>query len=313
MSRAFDLAFSGLFLAATLAAMSASALAQTEGGPPPKPKVEKEPPKAQGQTALTPASEKQEASKDAEPRGGSAVGSHGAAPALQGADKRASQSVLYEIEYPSGVKGGPSIAHGQNLPFPEGSRLRLFCDCKASLDNIQFKGQDTISTWTSIQKKLPVVLVSGGHGGIGGEGSAVVEWLVEEGNGKQKKGTLSVDGTRAESPWTIGDSVAYAVTRTTGNTAIAGVGLFINLPGFTRIPARLLRYAFMVHLLPPQESGGAADLGIAPLGVSFLGNRLVLGIGWDVSRYGTRPTRNNMYFYVGISASNLLRPTPSQP
>jgi hypothetical protein len=68
----------------------------------------------------------------------------------------------------------------------------------------------------------------------------------------------------------------------------------------------------MVHLLPPRESGEAADLGIAPLGVSFLGNRLVLGWGWNVSRYGTRPDRNNMYFYIGISASSLLKPSPPQ-
>jgi hypothetical protein len=144
-------------------------------------------------------------------------------PVKQADDRTSTPEVLFEIEYPSGVKGGPGVADGQNLAFPEGTRLKLFvedCECTATLEGVWLKDRDTIDGWTPDQKTLPVVLVSGGYGGVVGSGPAVVRWSVTPKSGPKSMGNLSVASTRAESSWSIGDSVAYAVTRRTGNTAI---------------------------------------------------------------------------------------------
>jgi hypothetical protein len=122
--------------------------------------------------------------------------------------------------------------------------------------------------------------------------------------------------------WTVADTIAYAVMRETGNTAIAGAGVFMDplalgnglwnlmrgrFPNYAR-GQDVIQASIVVHLLPPAEEGSAADIGVAPVGFGFFGNRLVMGVGWNISRRGLRPTNHNRYVYLGFSASELLKP-----
>jgi hypothetical protein len=122
--------------------------------------------------------------------------------------------------------------------------------------------------------------------------------------------TVRFDLVPDEGWWTVADTVAYAVTRQQGNTAIAGAGVFFDFPrwGFLAKTKGILRWSVVVHLLPPAAKDEPADIGIAPLGISLFGNRVVAGIGWNISREGLRPESHNRYVYVGFSASQILKP-----
>ncbi len=77
-----------------------------------------------------------------------------------------------------------------------------------------------------------------------------------------------------------------------------------------------LRWSFVAHFLPAEGSdaaeegktGAAADIGIAPIGIGLFENKVVVGLGWNISRNGQRPEKHNRYFYIGFSASQIFKP-----
>lgn len=154
---------------------------------------------------------------------------------------------------------------------------------------------------------LPIILSSGPGTPIEGSGSVMVKMGKSDGT---KAEAILLDFGGEERWWQVTDTFAYAVTRDAGNTAIAGAGVFVTLPRWI-LPFRKLReqvrYSMVVHLLPPARENDPADLGISPIGFGLFGNRVVTGIGWNVSRRGLRPQSHNTYFYVGFSASQVLR------
>jgi hypothetical protein len=105
--------------------------------------------------------------------------------------------------------------------------------------------------------------------------------------------------------WSVTDTIAYAVTRQQGSTAVAGVGAFVQVP-----KARWLQYAFVFHLLPPGPDKEGPEMGIAPIGLGFFDGRIVMGVGWNVSRKSLRPSDHDRYVYIGVSASKLINPKP---
>ena len=225
----------------------------------------------------------------------------------------------YNVLKPDGGKADKKLQG--IIPVPFGSHVRLYIDpkkcdgCSASINELTVNGAPK-----SIRDStLPVVLESG-LGLLISEPSVVkarIEIIQLSSPNDSTKEEIAFDFRTEESKepaWLITDTVAYAVTRQSGNTAIAGAGLFFDLPhwGFLRWSKGWLRWSFVTHLLPPAQAGSAADIGISPIGVGLFGNRLVLGVGWDISRRGLRPNEHNRYVYIGFSVSELLKPKPPE-
>jgi hypothetical protein len=160
-------------------------------------------------------------------------------------------------------------------------------------------------------RALPLALV-GGRLPPAAASTVLVTIETKDTNGVLSESDYVVRYSLSERWWAVADTVAYAVTRQQGNTAIAGAGVFFDLPhwGFLNKTRGFLRLSVVVHLLPPAGKNEPADIGIAPIGISLFGNRVVAGVGWNISREGLRPDQSNRYVYVGFSASQLLNPKP---
>jgi len=201
-----------------------------------------------------------------------------------------------------------------HLLAPAGSEVRLAVDprcttCKAAkVLSLNLAGKP-IGSYAN--RNLPVSLVGDGLP-LAVPGTIVVEVEITKTDDTAFKGdyTVRYDLFPDEGWWTVADTVAYAVTRQQGNTAIAGAGVFFDLPHwkFLSKTKGIFRWSVVVHLLPPVAKDEPADIGIAPLGFSLFGNRVVAGIGWNISRQGLRPEEHNRYVYVGFSASQILKP-----
>ena len=195
------------------------------------------------------------------------------------------------------------------VTVPLGTEVRLAVDsecndCVASIVSVQVNGKSI--QWT--EKPLPAALV-GDNLPLFTPGTVVANVKVVQGN-ETTTGDYLVRFSLPDRWWVIADTVAYAVTRQEGNTPIAGAGAFLDFPQwkFLRATKGYVRWSLVVHLLPPANEGDPADLGIAPLGLGLFDNKLVLGLGWNVSRKGQRPEESNRYFYIGFSASQVLNP-----
>lgn len=195
-----------------------------------------------------------------------------------------------------------------------GSVVRLSVDpeycgvCEAKIIRLMQEGEEN-EYWKD--KGLPVAL-AGGKLPLAAAGTVVATIEIQKDDETKATGDYVVHYGLPDRWWVVADTVAYAVTRQQGNTAIAGAGVFFDLPHWKFLNATrgFLRLSVVVHLLPPAAKDDPADLGIAPIGISLFGNRVVAGIGWNISRQGLRPPENNRYVYVGFSASQLLNPKP---
>jgi hypothetical protein len=232
--------------------------------------------------------------------------------------------VRYAILGSDGAQLGEGTIDGGRLSAPLGGAVRFTCNaCGFTVVDIggafinQLTCTDTKPTCGRITlnaTKLPIVLWSGADTPIEKPGVVVLKVgtpdVTTAGKATGSAETVVVDFGGSERWWQVTDTFAYAVTRDSGNTAIAGAGVFVNVPKWL-VPFRALRdqlrYSVVVHLLPPVGGESPADLGIAPIGFGLFGNRVVFGVGWNVSRRGIRPTSHNQYFYVGFSASQVLR------
>jgi hypothetical protein len=238
----------------------------------------------------------------------------GAARAAESGQKPA-QQLIAEVVSPTGHRRTMVLNDSSGHVNAElQSAVRLAVDpeackgCKAELVTLLQDGEEQES-WKG--RSLPVALV-GGHLPPAAASTVLVTVKVEDESQAVTKSDYVIRYSLSEGWWAVADTVAYAVTRQQGNTAIAGAGVFFDLPhwGPLNKTRGFLRFSLVVHLLPPAGKNEPADIGIAPIGISLFANRVVAGIGWNISRQGLRPRENNRYVYVGFSASQLLNPKP---
>jgi len=228
-------------------------------------------------------------------------------------------AVTYIATTPDGNRYGPALANGEHLKLPLGATVALLIDkdCRSAKVSKALFGSGT-SIGEIKDSSLPTTLVTGDNWTVRENGTVEIQVEVTQTDDSKHFETMSIEVGGQRQWWTIADTVAYAVTRQSGNTAIAGAGLFVDVPDplfgkwkfLTDKINKLhgvLQYSVVLHLLPPGNSG-AADLGIAPIGIGLFGNRIVAGVGWNISRRGQRDDSHNRYVYFGISASKLLSP-----
>lgn len=223
--------------------------------------------------------------------------------------------VVYLATTPSGARIGPLPLLSGQATLRVGSTIQIYADaeqCKCTARLVELRdGTKVIPTDVA----LPVNIGSGPGQDV--EGATLVRLRVKVTPNKAADDKATppdkfeelmirfVDDTW----WMVADTVAYAVTRQSGNTAVAGAAIFINPFRWKYLrPLSFVQYAFAVHLLPPAEKGSAADIGVAPIGIGLFEGRFVAGAGWDISRKGERPDSHNRYVYLGFSASRLLNP-----
>lgn len=227
------------------------------------------------------------------------------------------QTITYIVVSEEGTRLGSGTLGDVRVLVPLGASLQFDCkDGRAYLEEVRLSDGGTTETGLDNLKGklLPLSVTSGKSGVVGARRQLVFRFVMgtpgeEDANKPRQEAVVAfVD----DLPWwAIGDTVAYAITRQTGNTAVAGAGVFLELSRvrFLRwLPRGSVQYVFAVHLLPPPKEGTAADIGLAPVGLGFFGSRLVMGFGSNVSNRGLRPRDHDRYFYVGFSASSILRP-----
>ncbi len=236
------------------------------------------------------------------------------APAWQSSDPSKDPRLMAEVVTPDGETSVKKLndVTGQ-LSVDLGSTVRLLVDpqCSACSGKVVKLLQDGAERNEWKDRPLPAALVDNKLPPLT-PGAIVVTIQITKADSTTASGDYVV---RFELPyrwWVVADTVAYAVTRQQGNTAIAGAGAFFDFPqwGILKKTKGFLRWSLVVHLLPPARKDDPADVGIAPIGLSLFGNRVVVGIGWNISRKGLRPNEHNRYVYVGFSASQLLNPSP---
>jgi hypothetical protein len=145
--------------------------------------------------------------------------------------------------------------------------------------------------------------------------------LTENSSGKKNDDDMRFELSAASDDWwQVTDTEAYAVTRQSGATAVAGAGIFISptklwsvVSGKRYIHQSYLMFSFVAHVLPTGVQNSPADIGISPIGIGLFGNRAVMGVGCNISENGVRPVSHNRYVYIGFSASKLFVPvSPSK-
>lgn len=227
-----------------------------------------------------------------------------------------STTILYVAQSPDGTRIGPATATGEPITLQYGSTLRVFlgkdAGCIAIVEELQLEGESRVKDPLK-GRPLPVVVMSGEGWHVTKPGKAILRIRLTQCGDTEGKDELheelALEFVEDRRWWSIADTVAYAVTRDSGNTAIAGAGLFVELPFLQRLRG-IVQCSFVLHLLPPTKEGEASDLGFSPIGFGLFGNRVVFGTGWNISRRGLRPGDHNRYIYVGFSVSKLLNPTP---
>jgi hypothetical protein len=233
-----------------------------------------------------------------------------------GAPSSSWAAVNYRVDLPDGSHLQSVAVGSRQDHIPLGSAIHFElasgCACTATVTIVRLDEQPVAIT----NANVPTDIRSGKNAEVAQAGLLFVQLSVQAaGTTTVESMTIRID---SDTWWSIADTEAYAILRTSGNTAIAGAGIFVDPGQFANAflsffhlkthlpPLQQLRMSFVVHLLPPGETGGAADIGIAPIGVGLFGNRIVMGMGWDISQKGLRPDRHNRYVYVGFSASRLL-------
>jgi hypothetical protein len=220
---------------------------------------------------------------------------------------------------PNGARTGPVPSSSGYLDVAWASVIRLEtepnCSCNATLREVFIDGEKLALSSLGTSLQLPLTLPSGRGQVL--DRAGLVRFRIEVRKGTDTLFEEFSVRLSERSWWMITDTVAYAITRDSGNTAIAGAGVFIDPCKIVSVrrwrlcgQQDLIRWSFVVHLLPPAQESDPADIGLSPIGAGLFDNRIVLGVGWNASRRGLRPVDHNRYVYVGFSASQVLNPRP---